>query len=224
MYKYVRFISCIGVIVLVLSMSCFVFAGTPNLLKNPSFEEVDKGKLPIAWETNAQEKNGTIAFSVSDEKALSGKYSGKVEVRVIDPNAKANKLEGIYLQNVSVQDDKLYKLTFNYNKDNIKAAMPFIIFYDSDGGRITSIDDSCIHSYSILEEELSWEVVANNGAVRLSDNASKDQEWIQRWIVVKPPKGTSEIGVWINTKGGTVDLSRSGSLYWDDLSMVQFVD
>ena len=224
MCKYVRSLLCIVVIVLALFLSCSVFAATPNLLKNPSFEEADKGKLPIAWEINAQEKNGTIAFGVSDEKALSGKYSGKVQVKVIDPNAKANKLEAIYCQNVSVQDNKLYKLTFNYNRDNIKTVMPFIIFLDSDGERITSIDDASIYSCSTLETDLSWEVVANNGALRLSDNISKDLEWIERWIVVKPPKGTSEIAVWINAKGGTVDLSRSGSLYWDDLSMIQFVD
>ena len=167
--------------------------------------------------------NGTITFSVSDEKVVSGKGSAKIGMTVVDNPPKVSKLEGFYRQTVPAKGGQLYKLTFNYYRDNIKLIVPYIVFLDSDGQKITDIDDSCIYSYSNLEEDLSWEVLVKNGALRLSDKVSKDLEWIQRWVVVKVPASASQIEIRASAKGGTVDFSRAGVVYFDDILAEPFV-
>jgi hypothetical protein len=223
MCKCVRSLSCVWLIILLLLISSPVFAAPLNLLKNPSFESV-AGGFPAEWERVTDGLgNGTITFSVSGEKVVSGKSSAKIEVTVIANPPKISKLEGLYRQRIQIEQGKLYKLTFNYYRDNISMVMPYIVFLDSDGKNITDLDDSCIYSYSNLEEDLSWEVLINNGALRLPDKVSKDLEWVQRWIVVKVPAGTSQIEIRGSTKGGTVDFSRAGVVYFDDISAELFV-
>ncbi len=225
MCKSLRNISWLMAILLILFMSPFAFANSANLLQNSSFEKADGNGLPAEWGTLTDGlANGTVTFSVSGEKALSGKSSAKIGVTVIADPPKVKKLEGIFRQTVPAKGGQLYKLTFNYYRDNISMVMPYIVFQDSDGEKIVDIDDSCIHSYSNLEADLSWEVLANNGALRLSDKESKDLEWIQRWVVVKAPVGTSQIEIRGSAKAGTVDWSRAGVVYFDDISVEPFVE
>ncbi len=224
MCKYMRSLSCVIAMFLILIIASFAFAA-PNLLENPSFEEVDVDGIPVGWgyiRSGAKEHH--MFFSVSDEHVVSGNYSGRIEI--VEEVAK--KREGFFYQVVPIEEGRLYKISFNYLRDNIARVMPNIIFYESytdyaTNVKSSNVDTSCIYDHSQLESDLAWGT--NNGAINFGDiNSTPDGEWIHRWIIVDPPAGTNYIGFWTNIKGGVVSTSRRGNIYWDDICIQEYVD
>jgi len=102
---------CVASALLFSMLLCQWGFAAENLLKNPSFEEVDNN-MPVGWTTwvwNYQ--NGVVEFKVEQEGAQSGQYYVTIE------NREAR--DARYLQEVTVSPNSYYKLSGWIKTENV---------------------------------------------------------------------------------------------------------
>lgn len=140
MRKKLSIFFCI-VYITIMSLSANIFA-EGNLVKNGSFEDVQNG-MPTGWTISTyNDEDGAAEFNVVSDEAYDGSNCVSVTNNVQNDSR--------YMQTVSAQPNKNYKLSCYIKAENIN---------DSGNGAVLSIEGQLAATPSLRDTGGSWEYV-----------------------------------------------------------------
>ncbi len=208
--------------VLALVMVClwYVIAeGNNNLVINPSFEADDGSGSPTDWKVDVSAPI-LIGMNVTDEVAASG---DKSLMTIFKAAALGEPKIGVTsMQYVNVEPNKVYKVSFKYQKKDVVAERSRILMLElckEENGtweRIIYTEPPIMWDHDLSGE---W---SDQGyrVVMLDSKVSEDHgEWKESWVVIKTTEETSAIAlsfaitVW--------KLYKPGKIYFDDVVITQ---
>ncbi len=109
MVRKVRFVMMVFAILLAVS-TCLTYGASPNLIKNPGFEEVS-GTLPAEWTYKDGDLPQGVTYGISKNAPRSGSNSLVI--------TNTEEFDTIIAQKLKVQQDKVYRISCWIRAENI---------------------------------------------------------------------------------------------------------